>query len=60
VTECVVKPLRDVKVTRGFLLVNWNSAMHGEEFQLTDKKPRVPAETFLIFFFVRYPRAVMG
>jgi hypothetical protein len=36
------------------------SAMHGEEFQLTDKKPRVPAETFLISCFVRYPRSVVG
>jgi hypothetical protein len=34
--------------------------MHGSEFQLTDKKPRVPAETSLIFCFVRYPRAVVG
>jgi hypothetical protein len=29
------------------------SAMHGWEFQLTDKKLFVPAETFLIFCFVR-------
>ena len=36
------------------------SAMHGSEFQLTDKKPCVPTETFLIFCFVRYPWAVVG
>jgi hypothetical protein len=34
--------------------------MHGSEFQLTNKKPCVPAETFLIFCFVRYPRVVVG
>jgi hypothetical protein len=34
--------------------------MHGSEFQLTDKKLFILAETCLIFCFVRYPRAVVG